>query len=77
VRIGQAAGQFVVAPDHTVELCALLAERLRALRIVPDAGVFQFPVYLFQTFAFAVDVKDTPSGLPGALEGLEFADKSD
>jgi hypothetical protein len=41
---------------------AFAAEFLGTLRIVPDVGLLQFAVYLFQTFAFAGVVKDTPSG---------------
>jgi hypothetical protein len=47
----------------------LLAERLRALGIVPDPGLFQFAIDFDQPFGLALEVKDTPSGTRIALAG--------
>jgi hypothetical protein len=33
---------------------------LGTLGVVPDIGAFEFAVYFFETFDFAVVVKDTP-----------------
>jgi len=44
-----------------VELGALLAEFLRAFRVVPDAGLFEFALYFLQAFVFIVVIKDTSS----------------
>jgi hypothetical protein len=50
--------------DHFLERRALATQGLRALRIVPDVGAFQLPVYFFETFDLVVEVKDTPGANP-------------
>ena len=43
-----------------LELRALLAELLRALRIVPDVRVFELARHFFEALGLRVEVKDTP-----------------
>jgi hypothetical protein len=47
--------------DHPFELCALLAELLRALRVVPDARLLELARYFLETFVLVVVIKDTSS----------------
>jgi hypothetical protein len=47
--------------DHFLELGALLAELLRALRVVPDTGLLELAGYFLQAFALVVVIKDTSS----------------
>jgi hypothetical protein len=50
-----------VKPFHEVgKARPLTTQILRALRIVPDIGTFQFPGYFFQAFTLDRVVKDTP-----------------
>jgi len=56
----EAVADAVQALDELGQACPLAAEILRALRIVPDIGTFQFPAYLFQALALGRVVKDTP-----------------
>jgi hypothetical protein len=58
--IGQAGRQRVDAVDDGMQAGALAAQFLRAGRIVPYGGAFQFATYFFQPFALAGVVKDTP-----------------
>jgi hypothetical protein len=53
--------------DHGLERLLLAAELLRALRFVPDAGVFEGGVDFVQAQGFAVVVKDTPLARQYAL----------
>jgi hypothetical protein len=57
---GEVVAERTDAVDDAVERRALLAELLRALRVVPDVRVFQLAAYFLEPFAFAVVVKDTP-----------------
>jgi hypothetical protein len=43
-----------------VQAGTFAAQFLRARRIVPDLGIFQFAAYFFQLFALGSVVKDTP-----------------
>jgi hypothetical protein len=43
--IVQAALQMIQSDDDLLELGAFLAQLLRALRVVPDAGLLEFPCY--------------------------------
>jgi hypothetical protein len=47
----------------------LLAKCLRALRIVPDVGLFEFALDFGQALGFALIVKDTSSAHRSALQG--------
>src|SRR5690625_1690254 len=55
--------------DNLLQLRPLFAERLRALRIVPDVGLLELAAYFLEPCVFLVIVKDTPSGLRNAPEG--------
>jgi hypothetical protein len=57
---GETFIQRADAVDDLVQVSALLAQLLRALGVVPDVGVFQFPAYFLQALALGVVVKDTP-----------------
>jgi len=43
------------------EFGTLLPELLRALRIVPNAGLLEFALYFLETLVFVVVIKDTSS----------------
>ena len=60
VGVVQAVADAVQAFHELAEARALAAQILRALRVVPDVGAFQFAAYFFQTFALGRVVKDTP-----------------
>jgi uncharacterized protein (DUF885 family) len=51
----------VQAIDDLLELGALSAQFLRAVRIVPDAGLLEFARYFLQALVFVVVIKDTSS----------------
>jgi hypothetical protein len=55
--------------DDAFEGLLLLAQRLAALGIVPDGGVFEFPVDLFELQRLGVEVKDTSGVRPRAGRG--------
>ena len=63
-RAVQALGQVADAVDGLVEQRAFAAQGLRARRVVPDVGAFEFAVYFFQTLFLGVVVKDTPEANP-------------
>jgi len=56
--------ELAEAVDGLVEQRAFAAEGLRARRVVPDVGAFEFAVYFFQALLAGVVVKDTPSAHP-------------
>jgi hypothetical protein len=47
--------------DDLVELRALPAEFLRAIRIIPDAGLLELASYFLQALVLVVVIKDTSS----------------
>jgi hypothetical protein len=57
-------GQLGVQPrkctDLGLEFGAFTAELLRALRIVPEFGLFEFALDFGQALLLGVEVKDTP-----------------
>jgi hypothetical protein len=55
-RIGQRAD----AADDAIEACALLAEFLRALGIVPDGRAFELARDFLEALGLRIEVKDTP-----------------
>ncbi len=55
-RIGQRAD----AADDAIEARALLAELLRALRVVPDVRIFKLARNFFEALRLGIEVKDTP-----------------
>ncbi|EIL95918.1 hypothetical protein UU5_08960 [Rhodanobacter sp. 115] len=60
VGIGEAGSERVDAIDHGMQAGAFAAQFLRARRIVPDGGTFQFAGYFLKAFALGSVVKDTP-----------------
>jgi hypothetical protein len=54
------------AADHVIEQFLLAAELLRALGVVPDAGVFELAAYFGEPLRFRVDVKETSAARPCA-----------
>jgi hypothetical protein len=49
---------------------AFAAQLLGAVGRVPDAGLLEFAAYFFETFFFAIVLKETPSRRPRAPLGL-------
>ena len=60
-RILETRRQVLQGNDDLFEGRALLPERLRSIRFVPDIGLLEFALNLGQAFRLAVIVKDTPS----------------
>jgi len=52
---------MVQAADHLLEFCALLAQLLRAIGVVPDSRLFEFARYFLKPFVLVVVIKDTSS----------------
>jgi hypothetical protein len=59
--VPQPGRQLVQADDDVLELRTLLTERLGALRLIPDIGLFEFAPNLGQALRLAIVVKDTSS----------------
>jgi hypothetical protein len=55
---------------HAFERDALLAERLRARRVVPDIRRFEFALNFDQAVGLGVEVKDTPLARRSGAGGL-------
>jgi hypothetical protein len=70
VRIGDAACQPIEAANEVFQFGALAAEFLRALRVVPDAGLLEFARDFLQAFVLVVVIKDTPLKSRYAPRGL-------
>jgi hypothetical protein len=68
--VGESARQAVESADDVVELGPLLAQFLRALRVVPDVRLLELTVYFFEAFALVVVLKDTPLKKPYGLRVL-------
>ena len=64
VRIPQPAADLVQPDDDLFQPGPLLAERLRALRLVPDVRLFQLALDLGQPLRLLIVVKDTSSTRP-------------
>jgi hypothetical protein len=47
--------------DDLLELRALAAEFLRAIRLIPDAGLLEFAGYFLQALVLVIVIKDTSS----------------
>jgi hypothetical protein len=56
----EAAGQVAQGRDDAFEFDAFAAELLSALRLVPDTRVLEFAIDFYESFRFAIEVKDTP-----------------
>jgi hypothetical protein len=61
LRIDQPRRQFVNQQDNLLKCSALLPQRLRSIRLIPDIGLLKFALYLGQSLCLAFVVKDTPS----------------
>jgi hypothetical protein len=59
-RVGDAAGDAVEFADRVREPRTLAAEFLGPVGRVPDAGILELAVQLFEAFVLAVVLKDTP-----------------
>jgi hypothetical protein len=51
----------VQAADDRLEFGALLAQFLRALRVIPDARLLEFAGYFLKALVLIVVIKDTSS----------------
>ena len=60
-RVAQGALEAIQPADHLLELGALLAEFLRAVRVAPNAGLFELALYLLQPLMLVIVIKDTSS----------------
>lgn len=60
VRVIKTVVDAIEAFDKFGQARAFAAQILRALRVVPDVGVFQLAAYFFEAFALGRVVKDTP-----------------
>jgi hypothetical protein len=54
------AGQVTQGRYDTLEFDTFAAELLGAFRLVPDTRVFEFAIDFYESFRFAIEVKDTP-----------------
>jgi hypothetical protein len=61
--------QFIEGLNHFFQRDALLTERLRAVGVIPDIGLFELALNFGQPFRFAVIVKGTPSTLRRVRSG--------
>ena len=62
--------EAIQAAHHLLELGAFLAELLGAIRVVPDAGLFELADYFLQSLVLVVVIKDTSSKRRCALRDL-------
>jgi len=60
VSIGEACCQRIKAEYDLLQLRSFLPECLGAIRLIPDVGLFQFPLDFSQAFSILIVVKDTP-----------------
>jgi hypothetical protein len=60
-RVAQGALEAIQPADHLLELGALLAEFLRAVRVAPNAGLFELALYFLQALMLVIVIKDTSS----------------
>jgi hypothetical protein len=61
IGIRQAGAQRIKSCDDLFQTCALLPQRLRALRIVPDIRLLELALDFGQPFRLGLIVKDTSS----------------
>jgi hypothetical protein len=59
--------ELVDDQDYFFQPDPVLAQLLRAFRIIPDVGLFQLTIDFFQFFFAAGVVKDTPGASPCAV----------
>jgi hypothetical protein len=60
-RVAQGALEAIQATDHLLELGALLAEFLCAVRVAPNAGLLELALYFLQALMLVIVIKDTSS----------------
>ena len=60
-RIVEGALEAIQAADDLLELGAFLPQFLSAIRVVPNAGLFELALYFLQSLVFVVVIKDTSS----------------
>jgi hypothetical protein len=60
-RIIQAAFEMIQAADDLLESCALPAQLLSTIRVVPDSRLLEFARYLLKSLVLIVVIKDTSS----------------
>jgi hypothetical protein len=68
-RVGDAAADALQLVDRGGQAGTLATELLGPVGRIPDAGVLELAVQLFEAFALAVVLKDTPSARRGAARG--------
>jgi len=69
LRVGEARVDLLEAFDDAFEQAPLLAELLRALRVGPDAGIFEGLRDFYEARLLAVVVKDTSAARPSERRG--------
>jgi len=69
-RIAQPARQLIQTRDDLLELRALPAKILRAIRVVPNAGLFELAGYFLQPLVLVLVIKDTSSKNRSAARDL-------
>jgi hypothetical protein len=68
--IAQGALEAIQAAYDLLELGAFLPQLLSAIRVVPNAGLFELALYFLQPLVFVVVIKDTSSKSRCALRDL-------
>jgi hypothetical protein len=68
-RVREPAADAPQRADERLENLLLLAELLRALRVLPQLRVFQLPVQRGEPRLFRLEVKDTSAARPTATAG--------
>jgi hypothetical protein len=77
VGIGKTGRQRIKAENNLFQQCPFLSERLGAIWLVPDIGLFQFPLDFSQALSISFVVKDTPLTPKYVRSRMRFAVLSD
>jgi hypothetical protein len=64
--VRNAAADALQRADQGLQLLFLLAQLLRALRVVPQLGILELPVQRLQALFLGLEVKDTSAARPTA-----------
>jgi hypothetical protein len=75
--VREAAADAAQRADDGFERLLFLAEVLRALRVVPQLGVFQLAVQRLEAALLRLEVKDTSAARPTAPAGRRGWRRSD
>jgi hypothetical protein len=59
--VAQAPREPVQALDDALQLCPFFSEFLRALGVVPDAGLLELASYFLKALVLVIVIKDTSS----------------